>query len=101
LQEVAQFIHPFGNDEAGSRYLLGKEVPDRPSERTSHADGLSRLPDNGELPVDFADSVWITRFHGGGRFVERHVQQLVPLGIEQIDEPRHRLIALHEYLHSR
>ena len=58
----------------------------RPGEGPGHADELARLGHEGEMPVEAAHRLDVSRGEGGARLVEGNVEQSIAGGVGQIDD---------------
>ena len=85
-QPLGEFVDPFGDDEARPRRLLGEEVPHRPADGAGHAHLLADLCQECELPIDLAHLFGMAGGDPGGGGFHGHVQQDIPLRVEEVDK---------------
>jgi hypothetical protein len=86
LQELMDFVDPFGHDEARSRGSLGEKVPHGSADRPGHADKLPLAREQCKLAVDMTDLLCAARRDPCASFVERHIEQHVGAWVEQVDD---------------
>jgi hypothetical protein len=94
-QPVGDFINSFGHDKTGAIDLFGQKVTHRPTDGTRHPDDVAAAVHEGELTVDFTDLLSISGAEPFDGFVDRHVEDEIFAGIEQIHKSLDICVACH------